>query len=62
MSTITRTDIVSVRRDFANRIATLARVKSADLIEALAHVPREDFVGPGPRLHASSFCLSRIAC
>ena len=61
MSTMTRTDIVSVRRDFANRIATLARVKSADLIEALAHVPREDFVGPGPRLHASSFCLSRAS-
>jgi protein-L-isoaspartate(D-aspartate) O-methyltransferase len=42
------TDIVTVRRDFANRIAALAQLKSADLVEALANVPREDFVGPGP--------------
>ena len=45
---MTRTGIASVRRDFANRMAALARVRSADLVEALAHVPREDFVGPGP--------------
>lgn len=31
-----------------NRIAALAHLKSSDLVEALAGVPREDFVGPGP--------------
>jgi protein-L-isoaspartate(D-aspartate) O-methyltransferase len=45
---MTHPDVVRVRRDFANRIAALAQLKSADLVEALAHVPREDFVGPGP--------------
>ncbi len=45
---MTASDIARVRRDFANRIAALAQLKSSDLIEALANVPREDFVGPGP--------------
>lgn len=48
MSTMTSTGIATIRRDFANRIAALARVKSAALVGALTHVPREDFVGPGP--------------
>jgi len=48
MSVMTEKDIAGVRRDFANRIAALARVTSAALVDALAHVPREDFVGPGP--------------
>jgi protein-L-isoaspartate(D-aspartate) O-methyltransferase len=41
-------DVATIRRDFANRIAALAQLQSADLVEALATVPREDFVGPGP--------------
>jgi protein-L-isoaspartate(D-aspartate) O-methyltransferase len=45
---MTYTDVATVRRNFANRIAALAQVKSLDLVEALANVPREDFVGPGP--------------
>jgi protein-L-isoaspartate(D-aspartate) O-methyltransferase len=45
---MTDTDLAAVRRDFANRIAGLAQLKSADLIEALAKEPREPFVGPGP--------------
>jgi protein-L-isoaspartate(D-aspartate) O-methyltransferase len=47
-TTMTDTDLAAVRRNFANRIAALAQLKSADLVEALANVPREDFVGPGP--------------
>lgn len=46
--TATTSDVSRARRDFANRIAAIARLKSPDLVEALAHVPREDFVGPGP--------------
>jgi protein-L-isoaspartate(D-aspartate) O-methyltransferase len=45
---VTCTDVATVRRDFANRIARLAHVRSSDLVEALANVPREAFVGPGP--------------
>ena len=45
---MTHTDVARVRRDFANRISALAQLKSPDLVEALANVPREDFVGPGP--------------
>jgi protein-L-isoaspartate(D-aspartate) O-methyltransferase len=46
--TATTTDESRARREFANRIAAIARLKSPDLVEALAHVRREDFVGPGP--------------
>lgn len=46
--TMTDTAMATVRRNFANRIAALAQIKSIDLVEALANVPREDFVGPGP--------------
>jgi protein-L-isoaspartate(D-aspartate) O-methyltransferase len=45
---MTHADVARVRRDFANRIAVLAHVKSSELVEALASVPRQDFVGPGP--------------
>ena len=45
---MTYTDLATVRRNFANRIAAIAQVNSLDLVEALANVPREDFVGPGP--------------
>ena len=45
---MTRADVAAVRRNFANRIAALAQLKSSDLVEALANVPREHFVGPGP--------------
>jgi protein-L-isoaspartate(D-aspartate) O-methyltransferase len=45
---MTASDMSRVRRDFADRIAALAQLKSSDLVEALANVPREDFVGPGP--------------
>jgi protein-L-isoaspartate(D-aspartate) O-methyltransferase len=37
-----------LRREFAEKIGTLAGVRSPRLIEALASVPREDFLGPGP--------------
>jgi protein-L-isoaspartate(D-aspartate) O-methyltransferase len=46
--TATTTDESRARREFANRIAAIARLKSPDLVKALALVPREDFVGPGP--------------
>jgi protein-L-isoaspartate(D-aspartate) O-methyltransferase len=45
---VTHTNVARARRDFANRIAALAQLRSSDLVDALANVPREDFVGPGP--------------
>ena len=36
------------RRAFAEKIRALAGVRSARLVEALARVRREDFLGPGP--------------
>ena len=45
---MTLTSLAGIRRDFADRIAALAQLKSADLVDALASVPREEFVGPGP--------------
>ena len=44
---MTHMDVATVRREFANRIAALAQL-SSELVEALAIVPREDFVGAGP--------------
>jgi protein-L-isoaspartate O-methyltransferase len=44
--TATTTELSRARRDFANRIAAIGRLKSSDLAAALAYVPREDFVGP----------------
>ena len=40
--------VVEARREFAEKIAALAGVRSLRLREALASVPREAFVGPGP--------------
>jgi protein-L-isoaspartate(D-aspartate) O-methyltransferase len=45
---MTDTEVARVRRNFANRIAALAQLTSSELVEALASVPREHFVGPGP--------------
>jgi hypothetical protein len=45
---MTQTDVARIRQAFANRIAALAQIKSSALVEPLANVPREDFVGrPG---------------
>jgi protein-L-isoaspartate(D-aspartate) O-methyltransferase len=48
MTFIPQIDVARVRRNFANRIAALVHVRSAELVESLARAPREDFVGPGP--------------
>ena len=37
-----------VRREFAEKIRAMSALRSAALVDALASVPREDFVGPGP--------------
>jgi len=37
-----------VRRDFAEKIRSTSALRSTALVDALARVPREDFVGPGP--------------
>ncbi len=36
------------RREFAEKVRAIAALKSSRLVEALASVPREEFVGPGP--------------
>ena len=41
-------DVKAVREAFADRIRQVADIESPSLIQALATVPREDFVGPGP--------------
>lgn len=41
-------DAKAVREAFADRIRRVADIESPSLIRALATVPREDFVGPGP--------------
>lgn len=43
-------DLVSVRRAYAQTIAAAASVKTSALVEALATVPREQFLRPGPWL------------
>lgn len=40
--------LAELRREYAEKIATLAGLRSPRLREALASVPREAFVGPGP--------------
>ena len=40
--------LIQVRRRFAESIRQLGGIKTTALIEALATVPREDFLGPGP--------------
>jgi protein-L-isoaspartate(D-aspartate) O-methyltransferase len=41
-------DLIETRMRFAKEIQQQGQIKSAGLIEALATVPRENFVGPGP--------------
>ena len=41
-------DLRLARRRFAEEIQQQGHIKSAGLIEGLATVPRENFVGPGP--------------
>jgi protein-L-isoaspartate(D-aspartate) O-methyltransferase len=41
-------DLQQVRMRFAKDIQQQGRIKSTGLIEGLATVPRENFVGPGP--------------
>jgi len=41
-------DLKEARRRFAKQIQHQGQIKSAGLIEGLATVPRENFVGPGP--------------
>ena len=48
------TDLVSLRRSYAQNIATVAQLKTAALIDALATVPRERFLRPGPWLVATT--------
>lgn len=36
------------RREFAEKIRAMSALRSTALVDALASVPREDFVGPGP--------------
>lgn len=45
---MTTEDLQLVRRRFAQEIQQQGQIKSAGLIEGLATVPRENFVGPGP--------------
>ena len=40
--------VIQARREFAEKIRTLAGLKSDALARAFASVPREEFVGPGP--------------
>jgi hypothetical protein len=41
--------IREARRWFAEELRFVARVSATEVIEAFASVPRESFVGPGPR-------------
>jgi protein-L-isoaspartate(D-aspartate) O-methyltransferase len=40
--------LAEARREYAEKVAALAGLRSSRLREALASVPRESFVGPGP--------------
>ncbi len=42
-------DLQEARMRFANEIQQQGHIKSTGLIDGLATVPRENFVGPGPR-------------
>jgi protein-L-isoaspartate(D-aspartate) O-methyltransferase len=44
----TEDDLEQIRRAYAERLRVSARLKSKALVEALARVPRERFLGPGP--------------
>jgi protein-L-isoaspartate(D-aspartate) O-methyltransferase len=41
-------DLEQIRRAYAERLRVSGRLKSSALVEALARVPRERFLGPGP--------------
>jgi len=41
-------DLALRRRFYAEEIEAVARLRSAALVDALATVPREQFLGPGP--------------
>ena len=43
-------DLETERRQFAEQLRAAARLTSDTLVDALAHVPRERFLGPGPWL------------
>src|ERR1700730_12322131 len=43
-----RESLDRARREFAEKIRATAGLRSETLVRALASVPREDFVGPGP--------------
>lgn len=42
------TDLAALRRDYAARMLRIAGIADAAVARALAMVPREDFLGPGP--------------
>jgi protein-L-isoaspartate(D-aspartate) O-methyltransferase len=44
----TEDDLEQIRRAYAERLRLSARLKSPALVDALARVPRERFLGPGP--------------
>ena len=41
-------DLEQARVRFAKEIQQLGHIRSTGLIEGLATIPREDFMGPGP--------------
>src|ERR1700679_941009 len=45
---MTKEDLQKVRARFAQEIQRQGHIESAALIEGLATIPRENFVGPGP--------------
>jgi protein-L-isoaspartate(D-aspartate) O-methyltransferase len=46
----TDADLEAVRRGYAEKLRAAAKLRSKALVEALARVPRERFLGPGPWL------------
>jgi protein-L-isoaspartate(D-aspartate) O-methyltransferase len=46
--TVTQDELKAARRWFADELRYVARVRSLDVIDAFAAVPREHFAGPGP--------------
>ena len=42
------TNLERIRADFAEDIRASGSIKTAALVEGLATIPREDFLGPGP--------------
>jgi protein-L-isoaspartate(D-aspartate) O-methyltransferase len=52
-------DLETRRHFFAEEIAAVANLKTPELVEALANVPREAFLGPGPWLVQGEFTSAR---